>query len=202
MFGPDISLWMTEWVIIGGGVLLLVILIMLMLKPKKKTLVKPSNTQTSKPVSSSSVNQAPVKPDKEVIAVKTEAKAVEQKTVKSEEQAVVPEKQETTTKAPEVKAVKEEKVVEVAKKEPETVEKTAEKVAKPAKYHISQNKDTDATHANEWRVRKEGSSKTIKYFNTQKEAIEFAEKLAENQDSSIVIHKKDGSIRKQNYTKK
>ncbi len=73
---------------------------------------------------------------------------------------------------------------------------------KVAKYHISQNKDEKSPRFKQWRVRKEGSNKTIKYFQTQKEAIEYAEGLADNADSSIVIHKVDGSIRKQDYTKK
>ncbi len=84
---------------------------------------------------------------------------------------------------------KEEKVVE-------------DKSKKPQKYHVSQNKDEDSENFKKWRVRKEGSTKTIKFFDTQKEAIEFAEELAEKAGSSVVIHKVDGSIRKQDYSKK
>ena len=73
---------------------------------------------------------------------------------------------------------------------------------KAAKYHVSQNKDENSEFFKKWRVRKEGSQKTIKYFQTQVEAIAHAEKLAESVGSSIVIHKVDGSIRKQDYTKK
>ena len=43
--------------------------------------------------------------------------------------------------------------------------------------------------------------KAIKLFNTQAEAIAYAKKLAENQDGSITIHKKDGKMRKQRYYK-
>jgi len=46
------------------------------------------------------------------------------------------------------------------------------------KYHVSQNKDAKSNYYKQWRVRKEGSSKTIKYFETQAEAIDFAEDLA------------------------
>ena len=73
---------------------------------------------------------------------------------------------------------------------------------KPQRYHVSQNKDESSEFFKQWRVRKEGSDKTIKYFRTQKEAIAHAEKLAENAGSSIVIHKVDGSWRKQDYRKK
>jgi uncharacterized protein YdaT len=100
----------------------------------------------------------------------------------------------------------EEKVVESKPVEPEVkkpVEETQEsKTPKIAKYHVSQNKDEDSDNFKKWRVRKEGSTKTIKFFDTQKEAIEFAEGLAESAGSSVVIHKVDGSIRKQDYAKK
>lgn len=92
--------------------------------------------------------------------------------------------------------------VEKEKIEEPKKEKTEPKVVKPQKYHVSQNKDEDTENFKKWRVRKEGSTKTIKFFDTQKEAIEFAEGLADNQGSSVVIHKLDGSIRKQDYTKK
>ncbi len=107
--------------------------------------------------------------------------------------------------------VKEPKPVEVKTevKAEEKVEVKAEKPAndtpkaeKAAKYHVSQNKDEDSENFKKWRVRKEGSTKTIKFFDTQKEAIAFAEDLAEKAGSSIVIHKVDGSIRKQDYAKK
>lgn len=180
MFGSDVSIWMIEWVIIGGGVLLLIILLMLMLKPKKSTQRSAQSTTSSQKAPIKTVNETTV-----------ESKAVEPK-------VVVEPKVEEKPEVVEIKPETNENKVE--EKKADAVVK--EKPVKPAKYHISQNKDTDATHAGEWRVRKEGSTKTIKYFSTQKAAIEFAETLAENQDSSIVIHKKDGSIRKQDYKKK
>ena len=68
------------------------------------------------------------------------------------------------------------------------------------RYHVSQNKDESSPHYKEWRVRKEGSDKTIQYFSTQKQAIEDAEKRAKKSGGSIVIHKVDGTIRKQKYS--
>ncbi len=73
---------------------------------------------------------------------------------------------------------------------------------KAMKYHISQNKDKDHPNFKKWRVRKEGSNKTMKFFDTQKEAISYAEERANTAGSVIVIHKMDGTIRKQNYKKK
>lgn len=91
-------------------------------------------------------------------------------------------------------------VKKAAVKEPVKVEKAeTEQDKKNKKYHVSQNKDAKSNYYKQWRVRKEGSSKTIKYHETQAEAIAFAEDLAEKNDTSIVIHKLDGSIRKQEY---
>jgi len=86
-------------------------------------------------------------------------------------------------------------------KREEALKKDEERLSKekPKRYHVSQNKDTKSEHFKSWRVRKEDSDKTIKYFKTQKQAIDYAEDLARSQKTSIVIHKVDGSIRKQNY---
>lgn len=64
-------------------------------------------------------------------------------------------------------------------------------------YHVSQEKEAKSEFHRQWRVRKEGSEKTIKFFKTQKEAIEFANELAEKYDGFVVVHRLDGKIRKQ-----
>ncbi|TVP85931.1 MAG: DUF2188 domain-containing protein [Acholeplasmataceae bacterium] len=94
------------------------------------------------------------------------------------------------------------KAVEIDKVKPSAPAADKQKNAKPAKYHVSQNKNPRSETYRKWRVRKEGSDKTIKYFDTQKAAIAFAESLADSSGSSIVVHKLDGSIRKQHYDKK
>lgn len=118
-----------------------------------------------------------VKEVKKVEPVKEQPKSTETKpTPKTEDKLKVEEKQ--------------------VQKEPEKEEPDKEKAAK---YHVSQNKDSKSAYFKQWRVRKQGSKKTIKYFKTQKEAIDYAEDLADKAGSSVVIHKLDGSIRKQNY---
>ena len=107
------------------------------------------------------------------------------------------QKEVETKKSEEVKA-------EPALKKEEPKKSVPAKKEEPAKqgnvkYHISQNKDDKSEHFKQWRVRKQGSEKTIKYFKTQKEAIVYAKTLAKNADTDIVIHKTDGKIRKQNY---
>ncbi len=76
---------------------------------------------------------------------------------------------------------------------------TSDHETKPRKYHVSFNNDAKSEHYKMWRVRKEHSDKTIKYFKTQKEAIAYAESLAEHAHTSVVVHKLDGTIRKQHY---
>ncbi len=75
------------------------------------------------------------------------------------------------------------------------VEKSAA-VKKPTakKYHIAQRADD-----NMWQVKAEGAEKALKLFKTQQEAIDYAKKVADNQEGSIMIHKKDGSFRKLTY---
>ena len=63
-------------------------------------------------------------------------------------------------------------------------------------YHVSLNDQ------GKWQVKAEKASKALRIFDTQKQAIAYAETIAENQDGNFVIHKKDGKIRRQDYTKK
>lgn len=121
---------------------------------------------------------------------KVEVKPVEKKVVEDKTQEPKPiEKKPVETKPVENKV--EEKAIDTPNKPVDTKDSF--------KYHVSQNKDKTSAYFKQWRVRKSGSQKTIKYFDTQKEAIDYAEDLAEKAGTTIVIHKLDGSIRKQNY---
>ncbi len=145
------------------------------------------------------------KEEKVVKAPKEEKVVVERKVeTKPEEKKVTPEPVEKKA-APE--PIEENAAPEpVAKKEvdkpAEKEDESAEGKKTPPKYHVSQNKNQKSEHYKKWRVRLAGSDKTIKFYDTQKEAIEAAKEFAENNDGSVVIHKVDGSIRKQDYTKK
>ncbi len=97
---------------------------------------------------------------------------------------------------------KEEKVTAKPAKEAQakpaqkTAAKPAQEVKKaPAKkYHIAQRAEDSM-----WQVKAEGAEKALKLFKTQQEAIDYAKKVADNQEGSIMIHKKDGSFRKLTY---
>lgn len=127
----------------------------------------------------------------------TEEVKDETKVEKVETQKTAPQKEtEAKTKQPE----KEEKPAVLKTEEKSAEPTTKEKDTKESfRYHVAQNKDKKSAYFKQWRVRRSGSTKTIKYFDTQKEAIEYAEELAKKNDTSVVIHKVDGSIRKQNY---
>lgn len=64
------------------------------------------------------------------------------------------------------------------------------------KDHITQTAD------GKWQVKGVKAERALKLFNTQKEAIDYAKNVAGNQEGNIVIHKTDGKIRKQDYSKK
>lgn len=50
-------------------------------------------------------------------------------------------------------------------------------------------------HGDDWAVRGEGNSRVTSTHDTQGEAIERARDIAINQESEVVIHRPDGTIR-------
>lgn len=45
-----------------------------------------------------------------------------------------------------------------------------------------------------WAVEGEGNSKVTKNFDTKKPAIDYARTIAQNQNSELIIHNRDGKI--------
>ena len=45
-----------------------------------------------------------------------------------------------------------------------------------------------------WDVKKGGSDKATKHFETKQKAVDYARELAKKQEAELVIHKKDGKI--------
>lgn len=133
---------------------------------------------------------------KEVKKDAKQAKAAKAAPAKKEEKKVVakPAAKPAAKAAP---AKKEEKKP-AAKAAPAKKEekKPAAKEISNKTYHISKRKEDG-----KWQVKFASGQKAIKLFDTQAEAIDYAKKLADNQEGSISIHKVDGKIRKQNYGK-
>lgn len=65
-----------------------------------------------------------------------------------------------------------------------------EKKSNAKTYHVAKRTD------GKWQVKLANGQVAIKLFDTQKEAIEYAEKLAKNQEGSIRVHSVKGKIRK------
>lgn len=132
------------------------------------------------------------------------------------EEAPVEEKVEEAPKAEEVKeekpakkaapkkapAKKEAPKKEEKKEEPVKEEKKAEEKAEkkePAKkeaskgdpgyrtYHLVKRED------GKWEVKFAGGQKAIKLFDTQKEALEYSKKMAENQGGKVLVHNSKGA---------
>ncbi len=96
-------------------------------------------------------------------------------------------KEEPKTEEPKKEAVKEEK------EKTETV--VTEKTSNASNvYHITKRSSDE-----KWQVKFSKSTKAIKLFNTQQEAIDYAKSLSKSQDHGFVIHKKTGTVRKKKY---
>ncbi len=54
-------------------------------------------------------------------------------------------------------------------------------------YHLVKRPD------GKWEVKYAGGQKAIKLFNTQKEALEYSKKMAENQDGKVLVHNSKGA---------
>ncbi len=53
-------------------------------------------------------------------------------------------------------------------------------------------------HSDNWAVKGEGNSKATSIHSTQREAIEQARNIAQNQKSELFIHGENGRIRERN----
>ena len=57
-------------------------------------------------------------------------------------------------------------------------------------------------HSGHWAVRKEGADRVTSVHDTQKQATDSARKIAVNQGADVVVHRKDGTIRKRSTATK
>ena len=94
---------------------------------------------------------------------------------------------------------KEEVKQEVVEEEPEVevqeevVEEPKEEKKRKVSNHITKHPQGG------WQIKKSGSTRALKRFRTQKEAIEFAKGLEDTTGTAYVIHKADGKTRKKTY---
>lgn len=81
--------------------------------------------------------------------------------------------------------------VEEDKKEEK--EETKPKKKRNLPYHITKHPKGG------WQIKRGNAERALKRFDTQKEAIEYAEELEKERGVGYVIHKVDGSVRKKDY---
>ena len=55
-------------------------------------------------------------------------------------------------------------------------------------YHVNKRKEDG-----KWTVKYAGGEKVIKLFDTQKEALEYAKKMADNQGGTVLVHASKGA---------
>ena len=155
-----------------------------------------ANKNKKKPVKKNSNDFAMATPEEtapivdEVVATEevVEELVVEETNEEIEEELVAEETSEDKAKKSRKKAP--------ANREKVEGEESEEKKGRTRNYHIVLRQD------GKWQVKREKGAKAIKLFDTQAEAIAFAKARAEQFGVDFVIHKKDGKIRRQTYTKK
>ena len=121
--------------------------------------------------------------------VKKAAPAPKKAEPKKEEKKATPAKKAAPAKKAE--PAKEEPKKEDARKTQTILLQNEEGSTYAKAFHVSRRPEL-----NKWQVKATGSDKALKLFNTQKEAIEYAEQLAKNQNVSVRVHSKEGKIRK------
>ena len=115
----------------------------------------------------------------------TAKKSTKKSTTKTENADVENNKKEEKNKTAKKTVKKETPKVE------ESNEQSEEVKTKNQKYMVIYDKEKK-----DWVIKKTGAAKASKRCKTKKEALEFVEKYAENQDLNVSVKKKDGKFQK------
>ncbi|MBO6280567.1 MAG: DUF2188 domain-containing protein [Bacilli bacterium] len=102
----------------------------------------------------------------------------------------MPVKKAVPAKKPAVKKAEPSKPAAkpVAKKEaPKKAAEAKKETPNFRTYHLVKRPD------GKWEVKFAGGQKAIKLFDTQKEALEYSKKMAENQDGKVLVHNSKGA---------
>ena len=121
-------------------------------------------------------NSAPAeeeKPVEEPVPVEPKKKEKKPSDKPKKEKAATPKKAKATPKA---------------KPKPDEEKPTDKKEVKYRTYHVNKRKEDG-----KWTVKYAGGEKVIKLFDTQKEALEYAKKMADNQGGTVLVHASKGA---------
>ncbi len=208
------------WMIVAAAALVLIILLIVIIaaakKAKKRKRIAASTeiensdepVETVSVVSEDTIDNSEVTDVHETTTEVVNNDAVEDTTTTAETTSDIVEEKPTTrrrktsttstttTKKKTTRTKKDTKVDEPV--ETSTTDNTGDDTAetkkdRPRVYHVSIRED------GKWQVKFAKGARAIKTFATQLEAIDYAKKLAVSQKGSIMIHKKDGKIRKLKY---
>ena len=201
--------WAWFAIILGiACILIAVIIIACVAKGKKGDGDEPETVQTQEDKQEAVKEEKPAEVKEEVKEVKEEKPAE----VKEEVKEVKQEKPAESASKPEEKEKEEKKESKPSAKKSTSAKtntaktntaktnsaktNTAKQEDSPAAkvYHVSKRKEDGR-----WQVKAQGADKALKLFLTQNEAIEYAKKVAGNQEGRVVIHKEGGGFRKLTY---
>ena len=136
--------------------------------------------------------------EEKIITNEISTEEIEIETVKainlSGETNIIEKKVEIPVVDEQPQIVKTNKVIKVSNQKKKTIKAPAKVKKDLGRYHVLFRKEDS-----QWYVKREGSERVVKVLQTQKEAIAFATIKSITQKTSIVIHKRDGKIRKQIY---
>lgn len=169
--------WFTTW-----GWIVLVVAVVALIGAIVGLCVHKRKSKTSKEENAETADEADNEAEQNAAEQEIEKVQAEQPEEDSEEEKEEQDKAEEQETAPD----KATQIEEQQAKKP--LNKT---------YHIGKRKSDG-----KWQVKMAGGAKAIKLFSTQLEAINYAKKLAENQEAKIVIHKEDGTFRRLTYHNK
>ena len=112
----------------------------------------------------------------------------------------VPAKKPLVKKAEPEKKPAAKKTVEKKPAPAKKAEAPAKKPAAPAKKPVAKKEEVNfrtyhlvKRDDGKWEVKYAGGQKAIKLFDTQKEALEYSKKMAENQDGKVLVHNSKGA---------
>ncbi len=150
-------------------------------EPKEEEEEKP--TPKKAPAKKAPAKKEEKKPAKKAEPKKEPAKKAEPKKAESKKEEKKPASRETTT-------------IKKPARETQTIKKAEVLTNEEGKqfvkaYHISQRKEL-----NKWQVKGAGSDKALKLFDTQKEAIEYANELSAKNGAAVRVHSRAGKMRK------
>ncbi len=176
-------------------------------KPIEEIKVEDTSYVETKPVEEENdeeANKVDTKKDENDVKLenkenKTELKPVKKtNNTKGAKKTMTTEKKETkkAEKPTEKKAGTKKATTTKAAEKPAAKKETSDKKATGKAYHLSKREEDG-----KWAIKLAKGEKVIKLFNTKAEALEYANKLSDNQDATLRVHaskgKSKGKIQKQ-----